>query len=414
MSPLKIQLDYAAESPLPLDVGSSRLLANCHGPPALSPAEATTALAEALSTPLSGPPLARHVVPGDRVVIAVPEWLPGGNPTLELLFQEVSSHLTSGGVDPDDISLLVAPSLSLLGDEGGHSGPPNLPASLADRTTRFCPDQAEETAYLLGDAHGEPLHLARQLVDADVVIAVEPFGYDAALGGRSPEGSLWPSFARPDRRLALARGLLANRLPTLRAWRALAGEVTSQLGLLASLRLTAGRGDSLGGLCFGFPADSRKRARQLAGGWRPAPTERAAVTVAGVASPHCSLATITRAVAAAARVTRPDGTICLATDLAAVPDGFFTNWRRGEPLQMVVGDAAGADDPAMLAEALQTLVFARALADRRLVLLANLDEETVENLDIGHADSPDAVNRLVRQADSLAVLHEADRLCPSR
>lgn len=414
MVPLKIQLDYATESPLPLDVDSSRLLANWQGPPALSSAEATAALAEALSHPLSGPPLARHVVPGDRVVVAVPERLPGGNPTLELLFQEVCSNLTSGGVDPDDISLLVAPSLSLLGDEEGHSGPPNLPASLADQTTRFCPDQAEETAYLLADAHGEPLHLARQLVDADVVIAVEPFGYDAALGGRSPEGSLWPGFARTDRRLALAQGLLAERLPTLRTWRTLENEVTGQLGLLASLRLTAGRGDSLGGLCFGFPADSLKQSRKLASGWRPAPTERAAVTVAGVASPRCSLATLTRAVAAAARVTRPDGTICLATDLAGVPEGLFTGWRRGEPLQRVVGDAAGADDPAMLAEALQTLVFARVLADRRLVLLSNLDEETVEDLDIGHADSPDAVNRLIRQADSLAVLHEADRLCPRR
>ncbi|NBP89565.1 MAG: hypothetical protein EBU59_13910, partial [Planctomycetia bacterium] len=122
----------------------------------------------------------------------------------------------------------------------------------------------------------------------------------------------------------------------------------------------------------------------------------------------------TRAVAAAAKATRPDGTICVACNLVGLPDGLFTRWRQGESLFSLAGDAADSDDPAIVGEALQTLLFARALGDRRLVLFSGLDEEMVESLDIGHADSPDAVNRLIRQADSLTVLHEADQLYPRR
>ena len=116
--------------------------------------------------------------------------------------------------------------------------------------------------------------------------------------------------------------------------------------------------------------------------------------------------------AAAARATHPDGTICVACSLASLPDGFFTNWRRGESLLSIVGDATHSDDPLILGEALQTVLFARALGNRRLVLFSGLDEDTVEDLDVGHADSPEAVQRLIHQADSVIVLHEADRLCP--
>jgi len=104
----------------------------------------------------------------------------------------------------------------------------------------------------------------------------------------------------------------------------------------------------------------------------------------------------------------------VACSLAGLPDGLFTSWRQGESLFAITADAADSDDPLILGEALQTLLFARALGNRRLVLFSGLDEATVEDLDIGHADDSDAVNRLIQQADSLIVLHEADRLCPQR
>ena len=412
---MNIDLDYAAAGPLALAVGSASLLANLEGPAGLSPAALATALAETLSQPLSGPPLRQHVVPGDRVVIALPPRLPGDTTTLDLVVQGLTESLAAGGVDPGDITFLVAPPLELLGPGESMDGDTAaVPAGAASQLTWFQPEVDDQTAYLLADAEGEPLHLARQLVDADVVVAVETFSHDPALGGRSPAGELWPGFARQDRRLTLARSLLENRRSVLEAWKRLAAAVTDQLGLLASLRLVPSRSHAVAGVAFGFPADATRHSRRLAQAWRPAIGQLAALTIAGISDPGCTLATLTRAVAAAAKATRPDGTICVACNLAGLPDGHFTRWRQGESLFTLAGDAADSDDPAIVGEALQTLLFARALGDRRLVLFSGLDEEMVESLDIGHADSPDAVNRLIRQADSLIVLHEAHRLCPRR
>lgn len=412
---MNIDLDYAAAGPLALAVGSAPLLANLGGPPGLKQAALADALAETLHEPLSGPPLRQHVVPGDRVVIALPPRLPGGFETPERIVQGLTESLAEGGVTTSDIAVLMAPPLDLLGSEAGMDGNSAvLPAAACEQVTWFQPERADQTAYLLADADGDPLHLARQLVDADVVVAVETFSHDPALGGRTPAGELWPGFARQDRRLTLARSLLETRRPVLEAWKRLAAVVTDQLGLLASLRLVPGRDHTLAGVAFGFPADSTRHSRRLAQAWRPAIGQQAALTVAGINTPGCTLATLTRAVAASARATRPDGTICVACHLAGLPDGPFTRWRQGESLLPLVGEAAGSDDPAVVGEALQTLLFAQALGDRRLVLFSGLDEETVESLDIGHADSPDAVNRLIRQADSLTVLHEAHRLCPRR
>jgi hypothetical protein len=122
---------------------------------------------------------------------------------------------------------------------------------------------------------------------------------------------------------------------------------------------------------------------------------------------------VIRAVAAAARVTRPDGTICIASEVTEVPGVIFSRWRQGAALQPLIHEAVQTGDRALVADALETRLFARAIEDRRLVLLSALEESTVEDLEFGFADSPAVVERLARRAESLVVLHEADRMFPS-
>ena len=120
-----------------------------------------------------------------------------------------------------------------------------------------------------------------------------------------------------------------------------------------------------------------------------------------------------RAVAAAARVTRADGTICVASRVSSGPGIIFLRWRQGAPLEKLVHEALATQDPQLVADALQTRLFARALGDRRLVLLSDMAEDAVEELEFGSASSPEVVERLVHRSDSLAVLHEADRMLPN-
>jgi hypothetical protein len=119
-----------------------------------------------------------------------------------------------------------------------------------------------------------------------------------------------------------------------------------------------------------------------------------------------------RAVAAAARVTHASGTVCIASRLAERPGVIFSRWREGAPLDGLVKEAVATGDPALVTDAFQTRFFARALGDRRLVMLSDLDEATVEELELGFAATPEVVERLAHRAESVAVLHEADRMLP--
>jgi hypothetical protein len=119
-----------------------------------------------------------------------------------------------------------------------------------------------------------------------------------------------------------------------------------------------------------------------------------------------------RAVAAAARVTHPAGTICVASRLATQPGVIFSRWREGAPLQPLVREALATGEQPLVADAFLTRFFARGLGDRRLVLLSDLDEATVEGLEFGYAASAEVVERLAHRSDSVAVLAEADRMLP--
>ena len=96
------------------------------------------------------------------------------------------------------------------------------------------------------------------------------------------------------------------------------------------------------------------------------------------------------------------------------PGPIFTRWRQGINLRMLLREALNSDDIDLHMDALQTLLFAQALGDRRLVLLSQLNQDLVEDLDIGYAETPDAVNRLIQQAESVCVIHEANRMCPRK
>jgi hypothetical protein len=407
MKSRRIQLDDSAAEPLVLTVDAAALVADCRGPEGVADAAAARLVGAAIAGPTSGPPLAAHVVPGDRVAIA----LAGDMPQQRAVTGALVEALCGAGVSPDEIKLLRASPLEPLRAGQGEATLDEAPAQ-PGLVHEFHPALDAETAYLLADEEARPLHLARTLVDADVVVAVGGWGFDAALGGRSLEGELWPAFAREISRRDLVKSLAKQGRRALADWRSTMLAITWQLGVTASLRLVAGRGDTLAAACFGLPESAARDAREQAAEWSPAVAGPAAVVICSLARPDAGFAAITRALAAAARVTRPDATICIASPVNEPPGAIFTRWRQGAPLEPLVHEAIGTGDPALIADAVETRLFARALEDRRLVLRSGLDESLVEDLEFGFADSPAVVERLAKRADSLVVLHEADRMFP--
>jgi hypothetical protein len=390
-----ISLDYGAADPLILEMAEGSLVTECRGPAGAAGAAAARAVADAVTSPAHGPPLAAHVVPGDRVAIAVA----GTVPQPAEVVATVIERLGAAGVAADGIQVLHAADAA-----GGTAAAP--PGAL-----EFDGDRDAATSYLAADEAGHPLYLARQLVDADVVVAVGAWGWNAALGGRAIEGELWPAFSRATSADDLTRDLARRGRLALADWKGRMHDISWQLGVCASLRLVAGRHGTLHAAAFGLPDEAGRRARQAARAWCPTVEDPAELAIVSLSAPR-SFGAVTRGVAAASRVTRPGGTICVACRANAAPGIVFQRWRQGAPLERLVHEAIGTRDKALVADALEARLFARALGDRRLVLLSDLDETTVEELEFGHAADPEALERLAFRADGVAVLHEADRMLP--
>jgi hypothetical protein len=388
-----ITLDYGADDPLVLETAEGGLVTECRGPAGAIGPEAGARVAAALAAPLHGPPLAAHVVPGDRVAVALADDVPQA----AAVVAAVVDGLCSAGVEADAIHVLHA------ARQPGAAGTPGA--------VEFDATVDAATAYLAADEAGNPLYLARQLVDADVVVAVGEWGWDAALGGRSLAGELWPAFSRRAAAARLTVDMARRGRLALADWKARMHDISWQLGVCASLRLVAGSGDSLHAAAFGLPDEASRTARAAARAWCPTVDEPVELAVVSLSAPR-SFAAVTTALAAAARVTRPDGTICVACRVAAAPGIVFQRWRQGAALERLVHEAVGTHDAGLVADALQARLFARALGDRRLVLLSDIEEAAVEDLEFGFAAGPDAIARLVERADSVAVLHEADRMLP--
>jgi len=400
-----ITLNYGADDPLLLKVADEALIADCRGPEGVVGAAARQLVAAAVGGPAEGPALELHVVPGDRVAIA----LSGDVPQVTEVVAAVVERLVGAGVEPGDIALLHAPALEAL--TGSATRLP-VTAPGGSTVTEFDPADEPQAAYMAADSADRPIHLARALVDADVVASIGGWSFDAAFAGRSIEGDLWPTFSRRSCRQDLVRAFAKRGRRALDDWKTSNQEATWQLGLCASLRLVGGRGDTLAAAAFGFPPAAARQARALAAGWRPRVRAPAALSIASLSDPRGGLAMLLRAVAAAARVTHPAGTVCIASRLTERPGVIFTRWREGASLEGLVREAVGVADQSLIVDAFQTRLFAKALGDRRLVLLSDLDEDLVEELELGFAGKPEVVERLAHKADSVAVLHEADRMLP--
>ena len=213
-----ISLPYGADDPLILEISTRAKAEELGGPMGVAGAEAEERVALALSAPTGGPPLASQIVPGDRVVVA----LCGDLPQLVPVVAAVGQALTKGGVAAADLTILQAPPLDIATGAG---------AGVPEGWRGFDATVDADTSYLAADSRGEPLYLARALVDADVVIAIGAWAWDAALGGRSPEGELWPTFSRLTSRQAFTRQLTRRGRRALPQWRSEMEEIRWQLGL---------------------------------------------------------------------------------------------------------------------------------------------------------------------------------------
>lgn len=381
----EVALDWGGGPPLVLELPHATTF-DLRGPAGGRGSEASRIVQAALAQPHGVPPLSSHVVPGDRVTVAVAGELVEERSVVAAVIES----LAAGGVAEADVTVL--------------------------RSVDFAATDDSRTGYLAADEDANPIYLAREIIDADCVVTIAEWNWDASLAGRGIDGEIYPAFSRQSCRESLVRRLLDGPHAALTAWRNSLGEVIEKLGLLASLRIIPGTNGSVARAVFGSPETSHHAASEGGADWRPTVSVAVECSIASLRDPGGAAPDfegLVRGVAAAARITAADGTICVASRLCTRPGPVFTRWRQGLPLGPLVREAVESDDPLLIADAFLARRFHRALGGRRLVLLSSLDEETVEDLAFGHADSPETIRRLAKRARNVAVLHEADRMLPS-
>ena len=181
-------LRYGPESQLRLELPASIEIFDHSSPQGLEISDPAAAVIQALAAPLDYPPLPAATVPGDRVVVAVDCTVPKAGQVVEGCLRTLMGAKTR----PEDIRVLT-------------NGDANFAESLlqwapgdvryAVKVTQHDPDDKQSHAYLAATEEGNPIHVNRLLVDADVVLPVGVLRLDSSLAYYGSAGTIFPTFA---------------------------------------------------------------------------------------------------------------------------------------------------------------------------------------------------------------------------
>jgi nickel-dependent lactate racemase len=406
MGTREIELCFGAGSVYRCVLPEYQVLHYQRAPRALEPLEGV--VTAALQSPLEFPPLSQAVVPGDRVVVALDRSTPGA----ATLVRCVWDCLAARGVSPEDV-LVIHPATV---DASPCPDPRGLLPAGARREVRWACHDAEAPGactYLASTAVNERIYLARELVDADVVVSVGAMAYDPVLGYRGTHSVLYPGLSSQEA-IRRAHGLGHDELgpDDARGLRQTIDEVGWLLGVQFTLQvIPAGQGGVADVLAGASDAVLRKGKTLLRRRWHVRLPERPRTVVLAVdatayASPWWSLGA---ALDVGRRIVARHGRILVLTDLSTAPVGGGWNLLRDSrtPRDAFQPLRAAAPDDLIPATSL-----AKAVDWANVHLLSRLPTELVEELFMAPLGETEDVDRLLDQDERCVLLESAQYVHP--
>ena len=390
---MRIAVDYQ-DHRVEFEVPDDRVVAHRAGPDrAEDPPDVRALTLAAIEGPAEFPPLARAVVPGDRVAIPLDPALPG---LLGVL-----------GVIVGALRAAEVASITVLATAPGPA-PDALPEGVEWRV--HDPDDRPEMAYLATTSAENRVYLNRLLTDSDIVIPVGTLGYDPALGYRGPWSVIYPGSGDRET-LQRLRGLASDDQPDRDRPRAPlreSAEVSWLLGCQFQLGVVPGA-TGAASVVAGLESAVRELGSRLVDdAWSFRAPERADVVVAGIgpSGRPTTLGDLAEGLATAARLVRRGGKIVALSRAQGEP---------GPALRRI----AGVDDPGAALGRLRgreadpdyptARRLAAALAWADVYLHAELDPDLVDGLGMIPLDRPEEARRLAANAPSCTLLSQADR-----
>lgn len=384
----------------PLTVSPDRLVRLSRAVP---PTAAATSPKELVRAALEAPleldaPVRRAVTPDDHVCIVLDEQLPH---VAELL-TGVLEHLTSGGIDPAAVTVLLPP--------GEHASPwiDDLPDEYADITVEtHDPESQPHRAYLATTKAGRRVYLNRTLADADFVLTLTGRRFDPSTGHAGAEVAIFPTFSDGET-LARFVGQFSTDAPSdTPPVRKEAAEVTWLLGMPVLVQVIEGPGESVAAVVAGLPASTADGVKQHDARWRTTVEDRPELVVAAVSGDpaQTAFADLAWAAAAAARVVRPGGqVVVLSTAAPKLEEGAELLRQAGDADRVgkVLHKRKPDDWPA-------AALWALAAEQAHLYVAAGWPDEVTEELFATPLKSPAEVQRLIDAADSVLIVPDAQK-----
>lgn len=187
----EIALDYGSSGRWTATIPDSQLLWQSPGPLALE--AVAPVIADSLLHPLDFPALQQALVPGDKVCLVLDRDVPSAAE----IVAEIWKVCMAAAVAPQDLLILQPMSLT--------SGTPPDPRRLLPDRVRgdvvwriHDPTNDNEIGYLASSADGERIYLARDVLNADVVIPVGRLGFDPVQGRRTAMSSFYPGLSNSE------------------------------------------------------------------------------------------------------------------------------------------------------------------------------------------------------------------------
>jgi nickel-dependent lactate racemase len=400
---VSVVVSYGQHRQIEFGLPAERMVAFCPAPEPLP--DVLENLRHALAEPLDFPPLSRAVIPGDHVVLALDRY----TPQAATLIAGVWEVLAAQGVEAKDVLILQPTALCgpALVDPRGL-----LPAGVREAIVWRVHDatDSKQQAYLATTAADERIYLARDVVEADLVISIGQIGYDPVMGFRGTNSVFYPGLSSIAA-VKKARGFGHQELTPddERPLRQLVEEIGWLLGVQFSIQVLAGRGDGVSTVLAGFEQSVRQRGRELLIQQRQIEiAERAETVVISVdadAAGH-GWDQIGAALATARSLVTRGGRVVILTEL----NGACRELSDGMQIVRDCGTPREALKPLRVQvppDFLPATQLAQLADWARIYLLSHLDSGLVEDLFMTPLETEKEVERLLALSETCAIIESA-------
>ena len=394
-------LRYGERSQVFLSLPPEVVVAQCDAPRGEPLTDLGGAVATAVAAPVDFPPLKRATVPGDRIAIAVEH----GVPQAAEIVAAVIDNLVKGGADPANIKVLRSSTDVDVGTIDPRSSlSPELKDQIALETHH--PGDKGQMSYLAASAKGAPIYLNRTLADADFIVPIGCLRVHSALGYHGVHDALFPTFSDQETqdRFRVTDASHSESESELR--RQEAQEVAWLLGILFTIQVVPGAGESVLHVLAGEPGEVFKRGSKLCqAAWSYSVPTRASLVVAAIegSSDQQTWENVARALAAASRAVVDDGAIALCTAVEAQPGPSLRRVAKADDPDRAIRRIRKEKQPDLVAAA----QLAQTLERVKVYFLSRLDEEVVEELGVAHVQGVEEIERLARRHHSCILLSNA-------